>query len=159
MDRRQLRAPRGLALYFHALEAARGALARQQVGAANVVRRLGRALAGDTRLRGLESLTELAESLEGLASAELASAVDELLKAMTGALVVGPQTEDVVLVVQGENMVYDLAPMLEGPGRRLINAGSAEAALAAIVEGEVDLVVLDLELPDLDGREFLARYW
>ncbi len=159
MDSRQLRAPRGLALYFHALEAARGALARQQVGAANVVRRLGRALAGDTRLRGLESLTELAESLEGLASDELGRAVDELLKAMTGALVVGPETEDVVLVVQGENIVYDLAPMLEGPGRRLITAGSAEAALAAIVEGEVDLVVLDLELPDLDGREFLARYW
>lgn len=159
VDRRQLRAPRGLALYFHAFEAARLALANQPDEAGLVVRRLARALAGDTRLRGLASLTELAESLDGLAVDELAVAVDGLLETMAGALVGGPQAEDVVLLVQGASNVYDLAPMLEGPGRRLITADSAEAALAAIVERDVDLVVLDLELPDLDGREFLARYW
>ncbi len=159
VDRRQLRAPRGLALYFRAFEAARLALDDQPAEAGPVVRRLARALAGDTRLRGLASLTDLAESLEGRAEDELAEALDGLLETMAVALVAGPQTEDVVLLVQGESNVYDLAPMLDGPGRRLITAGSAEAALVAIVERDVDLVVLDLELPDLDGREFLARYW
>jgi DNA-binding response OmpR family regulator len=159
MDRRQLRSPRGLALYSHAFEAARLALADQPDEAARVLRRLARALAGDTRLRGLESLSELAESLDGRAADELAGAVDGLLKAMADALVAGPQPEDVVLLVQGKNNPYDLAPILGGPSRRLITAESAEAALAAIVEGDVDLVVLDLELPDLDGREFLVRYW
>jgi diguanylate cyclase (GGDEF)-like protein len=173
-----------LALYYHAFEAARLALdgqpfevavsrvylagaaekslqflQRQGVDAGRVVLRLARALANDTRLRGLESLTELAESLEGRASDELAGGVDELLEAMSKALVAGPQSEDIVLLVQGESRMYDLAPMLEGPGRRLITAYSAEAALAAIVESDIDLAVLDLDLPDLDGREFLVRYW
>ena len=61
---------------------------------------------------------------------------------------------DLILVVDDEPKIVRLArDYLEKHGFRVITAGDGEAALAAARRERPDLVVLDLMLPKLDGRE------
>jgi CheY-like chemotaxis protein len=50
-----------------------------------------------------------------------------------------------------------LATMLEKQGHRVVSAEDGKAALAAIDEGDFDLVLLDVEMPELDGYQVTAE--
>lgn len=43
------------------------------------------------------------------------------------------------------------------PDWELIEAASAEGALAKITSGSVDIVLIDFNMPDMDGLELLAK--
>lgn len=59
-----------------------------------------------------------------------------------------------VLIVDDEPAILAaVGPLLEGAGYGVITATTGYAALDAVQRGAPDLVVLDLGLPDLDGRE------
>jgi len=63
-----------------------------------------------------------------------------------------------ILVVDGEAPVVDLLrSYLQRDGFDVDQAGDGEAALAAFVRLRPDLVILDLMLPRLDGREVCRR--
>ena len=63
-----------------------------------------------------------------------------------------------ILIVDDHPMVRDgLASMLEGEVGELEQAGTGEEALSRVQELRPDLVLLDLELPDLDGLTVLQR--
>src|SRR5689334_19040326 len=47
--------------------------------------------------------------------------------------------------------------VLEGPGYQLVEAGSGEEALHRLDEEDVDLIVLDVRLPEMSGIEALDR--
>jgi two-component system KDP operon response regulator KdpE len=67
-----------------------------------------------------------------------------------------------VLVVDDEPQIRRFLRLgLEGHGYAVLEAGSGEAALRAAVDGQPDLVVLDLGLPDREGFEVLGalREW
>lgn len=60
----------------------------------------------------------------------------------------------VVLVVDDEVRIRDLVRRyLEHEGHHVLTAGSGAEALEMFRRGEVDLVVLDLRLPDISGEE------
>jgi CheY-like chemotaxis protein len=60
----------------------------------------------------------------------------------------------VVLLVEDEWLIrMNTAEMLSEMGHRVIEAESAEAALAAIEAGTPDLLITDIGLPDLSGGE------
>ncbi|MEU4421571.1 response regulator transcription factor [Actinoplanes sp. NPDC024001] len=62
-----------------------------------------------------------------------------------------------VLVVEDDRELRDLVRRyLQRAGYRVHSTGSGAEAIALLASGGVDLVVLDLGLPDLDGREVLA---
>jgi two-component system alkaline phosphatase synthesis response regulator PhoP len=62
-----------------------------------------------------------------------------------------------VLVVEDDRELRDLVRRyLERAGHAVCTTGSGAAALAALDKGDIDLVVLDLGLPDVDGIEVLA---
>ena len=46
---------------------------------------------------------------------------------------------------------------LESEGRRITVVGTAERAMDVLASEDVDLVVLDLILPDRDGRDVLVQ--
>jgi len=63
-----------------------------------------------------------------------------------------------VLVVDDEQQIVDLLrSYLQRDGFDVERAGDGEAALAAMPRVQPDLVILDLMLPRLDGREVLRR--
>jgi DNA-binding response OmpR family regulator len=63
-----------------------------------------------------------------------------------------------VLVVDDEPHIREvLRRYLEAAGHRVLEAGSGEDALATLGEGGVDLVLLDVRLPGIDGLETLRR--
>ncbi len=62
-----------------------------------------------------------------------------------------------ILIVEDEQAVSNLiAAYLAREGFETLVCGSAEAALEAEASGSFDLVILDLNLPGMDGFEFLT---
>jgi DNA-binding response OmpR family regulator len=69
-----------------------------------------------------------------------------------------PQTIHRILLVDDDQAITGhLAPFLERAGFSVAVAGDGEAALRRIGELKPDLVVLDVLMPRLDGRETLRR--
>lgn len=63
-----------------------------------------------------------------------------------------------VLIVDDEEVIVEsLMPVLTGQGHDVISAGNAARALEAVARGGIDLVLLDLGLPDIDGIEIIAK--
>ena len=63
-----------------------------------------------------------------------------------------------LLVVEDDpEMSHLVCSVLAGEGRTIDHVETGGEALAALEGGDVDLIVLDLILPDLDGRTILAR--
>ncbi|MCB0879335.1 MAG: response regulator, partial [Thermoleophilia bacterium] len=59
-----------------------------------------------------------------------------------------------IVVVEDEDAIRDVvAYNLERAGYRVVPAADGRAGLEAIQAGPVDLVVLDIMLPELDGLE------
>src|ERR1700733_7587303 len=62
------------------------------------------------------------------------------------------------MLVEDEQAVLDfLSQALHQSGYDTLRFSTGEAALASIKEGEPDLIVLDVMLPDVDGFEVLRR--
>lgn len=67
-------------------------------------------------------------------------------------------TTPVVLVIDDEASVRDLIiAILDDGGYRAIGASSGLRALSLISEVQPDLIVLDIMMPGMDGREVLER--
>lgn len=63
-----------------------------------------------------------------------------------------------VLVAEDEPVVRDIiASLLRGLGYHAIEASSAEEALATSLDQPVDLVLADVDLPDMSGRDLAER--
>ncbi len=62
-----------------------------------------------------------------------------------------------LLVDDDPGITSGLSPVLERDGFRVAVAEDGLAALAAVAAGDVDIVVLDVMMPGLDGRETLRR--
>ena len=63
----------------------------------------------------------------------------------------------ILLADDEEAITAELQPFLERAGFSVLVARDGEAALAAGLEREPDLIVLDVLMPRLDGREVLRR--
>jgi len=63
-----------------------------------------------------------------------------------------------VLVVDDEPQILRfLRPALEASGYQVLHAAAGREALRLIANSAPDMIVLDLGLPDMDGKEVLAQ--
>ena len=63
-----------------------------------------------------------------------------------------------LLVVDDEaDLLAELKPLLERSGFDVVTATDGEQALEIVGEGPIDLIVLDMLLPRVNGREVLRR--
>jgi two-component system OmpR family response regulator len=77
---------------------------------------------------------------------------------MSVAMQTKPQTKQRVLVVDDEeNVAHLVSSALRFDGFETITADNGNGALAAVVEHDPDLVVLDVMMPGLDGFGLLAK--
>jgi two-component system, cell cycle response regulator len=122
------------------------------------IRRIAHSLKGSAAMVGVPEVGDAATAIEAdsgsLDRARVLALIDRLR------LVCSQDSSETrrILVVEDDPMLRDLTiTVLEGPGRTILSAGNGAEAERILVKETVDLVVLDLLLPDMDGRTLLAR--
>ena len=68
-----------------------------------------------------------------------------------------PDRQRILVIEDDPEIQYLLSVILASEDREIIEALSAQRALAELESGEIDLVILDLILPDADGRSLLSE--
>lgn len=120
------------------------------------LRRLAHKIAGSGSAFGFPRITEAARAAEHAPPGEVGDPVDELLAAMNAVL--ESQRRCPVLVVAPDSAwLTEFESRLASSGRPVLRARSAGEAGPLLNGEEVALIVLDLLLPDQDGRRFLAE--
>ncbi len=64
------------------------------------------------------------------------------------------EAKDHILIVDDKvNNIYALEQILGHPGRKLISVTSGNEALKIALNQEIDLIILDVQMPEMDGFE------
>ena len=127
-------------------------------GSREAARRLAHSLRGSGGSYGFFALTETAGRAEDAPEGELRDAVERLVRVVRETVRAGEGTAAVRRV-----LVIDRDPSQEARIRQAVGDRSVAWASTALearrlaAEGPVALVVLDLQLPDMDGRELLVQ--
>jgi two-component system cell cycle response regulator len=147
----------GLATRVEALKAARRDLDAGE--SIESVRRIAHTLRGSGTTYGFPEITETAAALEDAAPADFTIALERLLETILG-VCAASETEDKagILVIDDDPCITDLLrTVLNASNREVYVAATAMEAEAVLEEKRVSLILLDLVLPDTDGRNFLVR--
>jgi len=147
---------RTLATYIDALETARKALGND-TAAVSSIRRLAATLEGSSSRHGYPGIQAAARAVQDAGGGDLAAAVDRLLYALLNTVADPASRERTVLILDNDPVVARVYQrVLDHANRRLKMAERASEMLAIFRTQWVDLVILEIDLPDLDGREVLA---
>jgi DNA-binding response OmpR family regulator len=148
---------RSLGPHIDALEIARAAL-RTEASAALTILRLAEVIERGSEQHGFVTIHQAARAVRQAGMDVLGEATDGLLYAMLGARV-HPERRQAVLVVDDDPVLTRLlVAILEKPGRVVRVAKTGVGILEELRSHRFDLVILDLGLPDLDGRMVLASF-
>ncbi len=143
--------------HIDALEIARAAL-RTEASAALTILRLAEVIERGSDQHGFVTIHQAAGAVRQADMDALGEATDTLLYAMLGARV-HPERQQAVLVVDDDPVLTRLLVAILGkPGRIVRVATTGLAILEELRSHRFDLVILDLGLPDLDGRMVLSSF-
>jgi diguanylate cyclase (GGDEF)-like protein len=141
-----------------ALEAAIAGMEMNEPDAAPAIRRIAHSLKGSAAMVGAPEIGDAAAAIGSESGPPDRARVGALIDRLRAACSSDMSALRRILVVEDDPMMRDLTvSVLEGPGRIIVAAGSGAEAERILVNETVDLVVLDLLLPDTDGRTLLAR--
>jgi diguanylate cyclase (GGDEF)-like protein len=147
-----------LAARILALEAARSALALQDSEAVNSLRRMAHQLRGSGATYGFPEISESARALEEAPESDLLGPVNVLLNTLRKAAEIGGEDRASILIVEDDpDLAGYMTALLSGPGREIHLAHTGAQAQAILEKHEVSLILLDLILPDTDGRSLLMK--
>jgi len=105
---------------------------------------------------GVSEVTDSRRRPEGVAVVTKGEGLDRLLREISQSL--GSRKNATVLVAEDDaDLRGVLTASLTRNGHRVLQARDGAEALAAIEREPVDLLVLDLVMPNIDGYEVLAR--
>jgi two-component system, cell cycle response regulator len=122
------------------------------------VRRIARSLETAAQSAGLREVAAGAMAIQRAADAHLTRSVANFLARIAELRDEGPVDEVTVLVVEDNRTVAAATQAyLKAPGRTIVVAESAAEAASIMAARPVDVVVLDLILPDRDGRDVLVQ--
>lgn len=148
----------GLATRMEALKAARREL-NHDPGALDSVKRLAHTLRGSGTTYGFPEITDAAAALEDGHAIDFGPLLEQLLEAMRKVCAASEMEEKAgILVIDDDPYISDLLEtVLAASNREIWTAATARNAEALLEEKRVSLILLDLMLPDTDGRNFLVR--
>ncbi len=132
------------------------ALAGGTAPAADAIHRLGKELTDQAVALGVNELRAAAEAASRASGPLLAPTLALLEQRLTMLLQQIPAQELTILIVDDDPGVAALLrPLLTAGGRRVLTAASGADALTCLAQEQVALIILDLVLPDMDGRNLL----
>ena len=145
-----------LSAHLEGLERAADALP-EHPEAGTSVRRIARSLEAAAATAGLMEIEAGAVAIQSAADVDLARSVTDFLVRVEELRYDGPAEEVTVLIVEDNRTVSTATEAyLKAAGRELIVAESALEASSILDSRKIDVVILDLILPDRDGRDVLV---
>lgn len=145
---------RGLQAKTHALMAAGEKIADPDANA--TIRRLAHQLRGSGASFGLPEITEAAGAVEDADDVDLEPALVDLITLLGNLSSESVAGARVLIVDDDDDIVAMMQEVLVAPGRFLIRAECIAEAQKLLWAQPFDLVILDLLLPDGDGRDLLV---
>lgn len=119
-------------------------------------RTIAHSLKGSGASYGFPEISDAAARIDSVSDGDLPAAIDELC--LTLASVTSAAARQLILVVDDDPLITRLLEArLSTPGRRVTSMASLEAARQFLGQAEPDLILLDLFLPDGDGRTLLTE--
>jgi diguanylate cyclase (GGDEF)-like protein len=146
-----------LAARIGALEAARRSLREHGADAAGTVRRLAHSLRGSAGTYGFPEISLAAERVEEASEETIDAEVESLLGVLRPIATTDGGQVGILIVEDDVEMARALQMRLAAPNRVVFVAGSIAAAERILADNDIALIVLDLVLPDCDGRNLLIR--
>jgi diguanylate cyclase (GGDEF)-like protein len=141
-----------------ALEKARAELKRPSPESIESIRRIAHSLRGSGATYGFPEITEVARGLEEAEEEQLTSWLDRLLATLRQAAAQGRVGRAGILIIEDdEEQSRFYEDSLAAPGRDFYVARTAAQAQSFLEEKEISLILLDLVLPDTDGRNLLLK--
>ncbi len=141
-----------------ALESAREELDRPTADAVGSIRRLAHMLRGSGGTYGFPEVTESARQVEEAPAENLRSALAGLIETLQEVVQDASDEPAAILIVDDDRELAGfMKTLLGGRGRRIHLAHTGAEALAVLEKEDVSLILLDLILPDTDGRNLLLR--
>jgi diguanylate cyclase (GGDEF)-like protein len=148
----------GITARILALEGLEGAVARRDPAAQEAVRRLARNLRTLGIASGSRQMGPEAARLESAGPAAMPQRLSEFLRFLRDFAREEAGGRLRLLLVEPDVLTARLLEeALDAPTRTITVAGSIAAALEVVAEQEVALILLELMLPDGDGRQLLGR--
>ncbi len=143
---------------IEALLAAGQRLAINFEESATSIRRLAHSLRGSGATYGFPEISEFAAKTEDAPDHELSSALDELVKHIqTLYEAQRPDREHILVVDDSEEIRLMLSVILAKQGYKVATAETAKEGMDKLESQAFNLMILDLVLPDIDGRNFLIK--
>lgn len=122
------------------------------------IRRIARSLEAAAQGLELNEVAAGAKAIQRAADAHLARSVENFLARASELRAQHPSDDATILIVEDNATVATATKAyLRAEGRTLLVAETAGKALELLSTTEVDLVILDLILPDRDGRDLLVQ--
>ncbi|MCF7823672.1 MAG: response regulator [Candidatus Marinimicrobia bacterium] len=141
-----------------ALEAALEALDTPDEDAVTSAQRISHTLRGSGKTYGFPGITEFAAAVEESSIDQLKPRLKELIDHLRSLSSEASSAHEKILVVDdSDEMRLILGAILEKQGYEVLKAETASQARTLLQENSVSLIILDLILPDTDGRNFLME--
>ena len=145
-----------LSTYVDALEAARHAL-KTDATSGESIRRMAAMLERLGNQQGYPPIASTAHAVVQATDQDLSLAAERLLMALLRSVTDPTSREQTVLIVDDDVVLTKLLnKVLNHERRNVLVAASGTEMLVAIKSRWIDLIILDIGLPDLDGREILT---
>jgi diguanylate cyclase (GGDEF)-like protein len=148
---------KGLAPRIDALVGALKGVRARDPAAAESLRKQSQSLRTSAEAYGFATIAVAARETEEAREDELEERAQALIELLRRQAAGSPPQSATILLVGGERSFVDaLVAKFEPPAREAIAVATAREALQVLAEREIVFVVLDLFLPDQDGRHLLA---
>lgn len=147
-----------LAPRVDSLEVALTALAAGEKDAAATVQRIAQSLREPAEKYGLDNIAEAAGNVESSSPDDIEQLVRQLIDILRGVAARVERVSTTLLFIGiASDTAEQLTRSLTSPDREVVSVDSAAEAQHVLRDRDVGLVILNLVLPDIDGRTLLTR--
>src|SRR5882672_5550164 len=141
-----------------ALEAARSGLEQPGDEALGSVRRLAHILRGSGGTYGFPEIAQAAALVEDAPAERVLEPLDALIRTLrTVALPNAGERSSILIIDDDVEVAGFMQTLLSAPDRQILVAHTGAQGMAVLESQEVSLIILDLILPDADGRNLLVK--